>query len=63
MATETARPPRRASSCMNANGTAKWRWTSRHQAKDVARKQGRREGVKFSVYACPTCDGYHVAHR
>lgn len=61
MATEAT--PRRESPCLNADGTAKWRWTSRAQAKDVARKQGRREGVSFSVYACPTCDGYHVAHR
>lgn len=59
---KTIRPPR-MSACLNADGSAKFRWRRRSAAKSVARSQGRREGAQFAVYRCPNCDGYHVAHR
>lgn len=53
----------RLSGCVNADGTAKLLHRTRSHARDAAHRQGARQGVAFSTYLCPQCDGYHVAHR
>jgi rubrerythrin len=41
----------------------KIRFPDRAMARRVAKDKERQFGKKFSIYACPICDGYHLRTR
>lgn len=58
--------PRR-SFCHNADGTPKWSFFDKKEAKRIARAVASRpqyqvEGRAMHLYLCPTCKSYHLGH-
>lgn len=49
--------------CLARDGRSKYKFLSKSQAKGRAREVAKRNGIKMSVYRCPTCDFWHMTTR